>query len=83
MSAEASRAWPLIAACADSLRHLARRNSRRGSARNVEAHYDLGNDFFRRFLDDRMMYSAAVFDEGCESLEAASTAKIERLCRNL
>ena len=73
----------LIAACADALRHLARRNSRRGSARNVEAHYDLGNDFFRLFLDERMMYSAAVFDDGCESLEAASTAKVERLCRKL
>ena len=73
----------LVASCADALRHLARRNSRRGSARNVEAHYDLGNDFFRLFLDESMMYSAAVFDDGCESLEAASTAKIERLCRKL
>ena len=72
-----------VAVVADSLRHVARRNSRRGSARNVEAHYDLGNDFFRLFLDERMMYSAAVFDAGCESLEAASTAKIERLCRKL
>ena len=80
---EVDRGRGLIATCADSLRHLARRNSRRGSARNVEAHYDLGNDFFRLFLDERMMYSAAVFDDGCESLEAASTAKIERLCRKL
>jgi len=80
---EVDRGRGLIATCADSLRHLARRNSRRGSARNVEAHYDLGNDFFRLFLDERMMYSAAVFDEGCESLEAASAAKIERLCRKL
>ncbi len=80
---EVDRGRGLLATCADSLRHLARRNSRRGSARNVEAHYDLGNDFFRLFLDERMMYSAAVFDDGCESLEAASTAKIERLCRKL
>ena len=80
---EVDRGRGLVATCADSLRHLARRNSRRGSARNVEAHYDLGNDFFRLFLDERMMYSAAVFDDGCESLEAASTAKIERLCRKL
>ena len=75
------RGW--MAACADLLRHLARPNNRRGSRRNVEAHYDLGNDFFRLFLDERMMYSAAVFDAGCKSLEAASTAKIERLCRKL
>ncbi|MCY4509584.1 MAG: cyclopropane-fatty-acyl-phospholipid synthase [Acidobacteria bacterium] len=73
----------MVAAVANSLRHLARRNSRRGSTRNVAAHYDLGNDFFRLFLDERMMYSAAVFDAGCESLDAASTAKIERLCRKL
>ena len=73
----------MVAAVANSLRHLARRNSRRGSTRNVEAHYDLGNDFFQLFLDERMMYSAAVFDGGCESLDAASTAKVERLCRKL
>ena len=80
---EVDRGRGLVANCVDALRHLARRNSRRGSARNVEAHYDLGNDFFRLFLDERMMYSAAVFDDGCDSLEAASTAKIERLCRKL
>lgn len=80
---DVNRGRGTVATCADSLRHLARRNSRSGSARNVEAHYDLGNDFFRLFLDERMMYSAAVFDAGCESLEAASTAKIERLCRKL
>ncbi|MFA9285396.1 class I SAM-dependent methyltransferase [Comamonas sp. SY3] len=43
------------------LRHLLRRNTRAGSARNIHAHYDLGNDFYRLFLDPGMSYSAAWF----------------------
>src|SRR5688572_13673506 len=39
--------------------HAMRRNSRAGSRRNIAAHYDLGNEFFRLFLDDTLMYSAA------------------------
>ena len=67
----------------DGLRHLLRRNSRSGSRRNVREHYDLGNEFFRLFLDQRMMYSAAVYDTGRESLDSASEAKLDRLCRKL
>ena len=63
--------------------HLGRPNSRHGSRRNVAAHYDLSNDFFQTFLDERMMYSSAVYEPGMASLEAASTAKLERLCRKL
>ncbi|MET0027351.1 MAG: cyclopropane-fatty-acyl-phospholipid synthase family protein [Candidatus Thiodiazotropha sp.] len=44
------------------MRHRLRRNTRRGSARNIEAHYDLGNDFYACWLDDSMTYSSAVFD---------------------
>lgn len=46
------------------LRHLLRRNSRRGSARNIGVHYDLGNDFYRLWLDDSMTYSSARFATG-------------------
>jgi len=65
-----------------------RRNTRDGSRRNIAAHYDLGNDLFKLFLDDNMMYSSAIFaDEsetlGTESLEQASTRKIDRICRKL
>ena len=63
--------------------HAWRRNSKKGSRRNIQAHYDLGNDLFRLFLDRRMMYSAAVFDTGKETLEQASEAKLSRLCRKL
>ena len=63
----------------ERLRHLGRANSRRGSRRNIEAHYDLGNDFYRLWLDDTMLYSSALFDETTESLEAAQAAKLDRI----
>ena len=44
------------------LRHALQRNSRAGSARNIHAHYDLGNDFYRLWLDPGMSYSAAWFE---------------------
>ncbi|WP_028603463.1 SAM-dependent methyltransferase [Ottowia thiooxydans] len=66
------------------LRHLLQRNSRSGSARNIHAHYDLGNDFYRLWLDPGMSYSAAWF-EGREGealrqadLQAAQQAKMRR-----
>ncbi|MEQ9002780.1 MAG: cyclopropane-fatty-acyl-phospholipid synthase family protein [Pseudomonadales bacterium] len=65
------------------LQHLARGNSRRGSRRNVSAHYDLSNAFFETFLDRHMMYSSAVYDRADITLEEASEAKLERLCRKL
>lgn len=63
--------------------HRLRGNSRRGSRRNIEAHYDLGNDFFALFLDESMTYSAALFESPEATLEEAQRAKIDRLCRRL
>ena len=63
--------------------HWARRNTRRGSRRNIEAHYDLGNDFFRLFLDDTMTYSCGVFEDDTTSLGEAQHEKIDRICRML
>jgi len=63
--------------------HWAARNSRRGSRRNIAAHYDLGNDFFRTFLDPTMMYSSALFERPGMTLEEASIAKLDRICRRL
>jgi cyclopropane-fatty-acyl-phospholipid synthase len=60
-----------------------RRNTRAGSRRNIAAHYDLGNEFFRLFLDDNLMYSSALFADEHESLECASTRKLERICDKL
>jgi cyclopropane-fatty-acyl-phospholipid synthase len=63
--------------------HTLRRNTRGGSRSNIAAHYDLGNDFFRTFLDDNLMYSSAIFASADESLDAASTRKLDRICRKL
>lgn len=63
--------------------HWASRNTRSGSQRNIQAHYDLGNDFFALFLDPTMMYSSAIFERPDMSLEQASVAKLDRICRRL
>ena len=63
--------------------HWAARNTRSGSRRNIAAHYDLGNEFFALFLDPTMMYSSAVFEHPAMTLEEASVAKLERICRRL
>jgi len=58
-----------------------RRNSKSGSQRNIAAHYDLSNDFFQLMLDRTMMYSSGIFEHDEATLEEASIAKIERICR--
>ena len=63
--------------------HWARQNTRAGSRRNIRAHYDLGNDFFRLFLDESMTYSCGVFDRDRTSLSDAQLAKIDRICDKL
>jgi cyclopropane-fatty-acyl-phospholipid synthase len=61
------------------IQHRLRANSKRQARRNIAAHYDLGNEFYRRWLDPSMTYSAAVFDTGEESLEEAQDAKYRQL----
>ncbi len=63
----------------DMVRHALSRNSRRGSRRNILAHYDLGNDFYSQWLDAGMTYSSALFDDPAATLEAAQTAKYAAL----
>jgi cyclopropane-fatty-acyl-phospholipid synthase len=63
--------------------HWLRRNTRAGSRRNIRAHYDLGNEFFRLMLDETMMYSCALFERPAMSLAEAQRAKLERICRAL
>ena len=63
--------------------HFRNRNSRAGSRRNIQEHYDLGNDFFRLFLDPTMLYSSAIFPSDQSSLEEGSIEKIDRVCRML
>ena len=61
--------------------HALRRNTREGSRRNIAAHYDLGNDFFGLFLSADLMYSSALWDGDEDTLEAASTRKLDRVCQ--
>jgi cyclopropane-fatty-acyl-phospholipid synthase len=65
------------------LAHRLNRNTRQGSRGNIAAHYDLGNEFFRLFLDPTMMYSSALFTDRASTLEAASEAKLDEICRQL
>lgn len=63
--------------------HWMNRNSRDGSRRNIAAHYDLGNSFFELFLDPTMAYSCALFEADTATLEQASIAKFDAVCRKL
>jgi cyclopropane-fatty-acyl-phospholipid synthase len=63
--------------------HRLRRNTRNTAPRNIAAHYDLGNDFFRLFLDESMMYSSGYFADAETTLEEASRTKVDVLCRKL
>jgi len=66
------------------LRHLLNRNSRAGSRRNIHAHYDLGNSFYRLWLDPSMTYSSALFaGDPARTLEQAQTAKYRRIIDEL
>ena len=56
-------------------KHERSANTKRGSRRNIASHYDLGNDFYARWLDSGMSYSSALYTESGQSLEAAQTAK--------
>ena len=57
--------------------HRLRANTKRGSRRNIAAHYDLGNDFYRLWLDRGMSYSSGIYASGVETLEAAQEAKLD------
>lgn len=63
--------------------HTMNRNSVSGSRRNIAAHYDLGNDFFRLFLDETMMYSSAIYAREDMALEEAAVHKLDVICRKL
>jgi len=74
-------AWPRLtrASKRDSAYHDSRHNSRTGSRRNIEAHYDLGNEFYRLWLDPGMSYSSAIYANADASLEDAQAEKHNRI----
>ncbi len=66
------------------LKHWTRANTRRQARKNIVAHYDLGNDFYRRWLDETMTYSSALFDgDYAQSTATAQTAKYQRILDEL
>jgi cyclopropane-fatty-acyl-phospholipid synthase len=65
------------------LAHRAKANTRWRSRRNIEAHYDLGNEFYRLWLDAKMIYSSAIFGSADATLEEAQDAKLRRIVERL
>jgi len=75
--------WSFVSRPLLKLFHWANRNSKNGSARNIAAHYDLGNPLYELMLDETMAYSCAIFPRPEASLVVAQTAKFEAACRKL
>ncbi len=70
--------WPRPPRLGLKLRHALNRNTRWRSRRNIAAHYDLGNAFYREWLDPGMTYSSALFVRTGESLDDAQAGKLDR-----
>jgi len=66
-----------------TMRYLRRLNSKRQAKKNILAHYDLGDELYQTFLDPKMQYSSAIFDEESNSLEEAQVNKLTRICDQL
>ena len=75
--------WSLVSRPFLRIFHLLNRNSRQGSARNIAAHYDLGNALYELMLDPTMAYSCGIFERDESTLEQASIAKFDAVCRKL
>jgi cyclopropane-fatty-acyl-phospholipid synthase len=67
----------------NKLFHIARANTIRTSKKNIFEHYDLGNDFYKLFLDPSMTYSSGIFAKEDTTLEEAQFAKYDALCKKL
>lgn len=63
--------------------HWLNRNTQDGSKRNISAHYDLGNEFFKLMLDETMMYSCAIFDSPQMDLHQAQLNRLDTICKKL
>jgi cyclopropane-fatty-acyl-phospholipid synthase len=77
--ADNPRAWMVPSRIVRRIRHVLNRNTRRGSRRNIAAHYDLGNEFYLHWLDAGMSYSSGLFNAPAQTLEQAQDAKLDRV----
>lgn len=75
--------WARVTNLVRSLIRALQPNTRPKSRHNIEAHYDLGNEFFSTFLDETLTYSCAYFEDSITSLGDASRAKYDRLIRKI
>ena len=82
-TAQLDRGWSEISSWVNRIYHRWHANSKSGSRRNIHAHYDLGNDFFRLMLDDTLAYSSGIFLNPTSTLRDASLEKMDRICRKL
>jgi cyclopropane-fatty-acyl-phospholipid synthase len=77
------KGWARLMEPLYAMYHMLNKNTRTGSRQNIVAHYDLGNDFYALFLDETMTYSCGIFEQDESTLEEASIAKYDRICRKL
>lgn len=63
--------------------HFFNKNTQEGSRKNISTHYDLGNELFKVFLDEKMMYSSAIYKSAEDTLEQASELKLKTICEKL
>ena len=86
------RTWARARSWMHRIKHLRNKNTVNGSRKNIQQHYDLGNDFYSLFLDPTMNYSAGIFDPQVadkkfprhdSELHAASMVKMDRICQKL
>jgi cyclopropane-fatty-acyl-phospholipid synthase len=75
--------WAIFTQPLLKLFHTLNRNSKEGSARNISAHYDLGNDLYELMLDETMMYSCAIYPRPEATLHEAQIAKLDAVCQKL
>lgn len=73
----------LALALGDPRRMQSRVQSRHRAARNIQFHYDRSNEFYHQFLDQRMVYSCAWFQQASDALDQAQLAKLDLICRKL
>lgn len=77
------RRWTRLSAPAYKIFHALRMDTKKGSRANISAHYDLGNDFYKLFLDETLTYSCGLFENESSTMKEASLAKYDRICKKL
>ncbi len=75
--------WNFLLQTAANIAHKCKANSKENAKQNIAAHYDLGNDFFKLFLDPTMLYSSAIYPSKTASLHEASMYKMGHICERL